>query len=1009
MHIALLNERFIFRYGVDRTLLCLARELKQAGCTVTLVGQKFDEFECPDFYDHKAIVPQSEKYIESELSTANWIQQNWGTLFPDNQRPDVALVAGWPFLQSIPVLKSFGISVWFQDYGITPLDGLPEGAVRTLEMLKSLRDRFVPECDGVIAISDFIAESQSRSTFAHGKNVHVVRLASDHVRRPLWGGIAEDRGLHKFRYFFSIGRFEAGNYKQSEHVFEFARKLKKSGFLGKVLVLAEKDIFIPTDCLDLVAPTGFLSDAELFSLMAKAEANLCFSKWEGFNLPLAESQALGVPCLVYKVGAHPEVAADPWLLSDTLDEMADKAQAVLDGTCPESISTKACFTSFAATNTWKNAARQVLDILSDSDSKRPERKLSPLMLANLLIIDVTNASRDTANSGVVRVSRQLAAQLSKISPVLFTCWDPEINSLRFPTKDELQVLSSFDGPKAPEWHPISTSLETPSVLWEWLNWKANVAGWLLLPEIKPADVISNILNQAQSWSLRVAAIFYDAIPVLRPDLVLDLSYATPHSNYMKALSGCDIVLSISDSSNNDLMTFWKNSGLRGSARSAVLPGGLIGDRPTATITHSEASKTILCVSTLEPRKNHRRLIEAFKSFRKSSLGDGWQLLLVGNKYAGAFDIADWVIEVCKEDSTIQYLGVVDDSVLRKLYSDCAFTIYPSEIEGFGLPILESLWYSKPCICHCHGVMNELAVPGGCLTVNVLSPESIAEGIKRLAGDSSLRSRLSREAKLREIKTWKHYASEVIGLLELVSHTDPKWRKQEHPDLPPLTIPKILYSDCVLDCWQMHDSERIALLGVLSKLKPEVAVEVGTFRGGSLSLIRQYARRVFSIDIDPDVASRYAFMDNVTFLTGSSLIALPQLISELNVSGLSPSFFLIDGDHSSEGVRNDLESLLDYTPLLPTIVMMHDMGNPECRKGALSVNWSRSPHVHSVDLDFVPGRIVEHSGSGSGEIWGGLGLLLMLPERRQAPLTIGRGFQRSLDALLHSTMDRDKAP
>jgi hypothetical protein len=42
MHIALFHERFIFRFGVDRVLLCLAKQFVKQGHTVTLVGQKFD-------------------------------------------------------------------------------------------------------------------------------------------------------------------------------------------------------------------------------------------------------------------------------------------------------------------------------------------------------------------------------------------------------------------------------------------------------------------------------------------------------------------------------------------------------------------------------------------------------------------------------------------------------------------------------------------------------------------------------------------------------------------------------------------------------------------------------------------------------------------------------------------------------------------------------------------------------------------------------------------------------
>ena len=95
-----------------------------------------------------------------------------------------------------------------------------------------------------------------------------------------------------------------------------------------------------------------------------------------------------------------------------------------------------------------------------------------------------------------------------------------------------------------------------------------------------------------------------------------------------------------------------------------------------------------------------------------------------------------------------------------------FTVYPSLVEGFGLPILESLWLGKPCICHDDGVMAELAAGGGCLTVDMNDPTALARAIEQLATDRSLRDRLSTEARARDIDGWPDYARHVGGLLDL---------------------------------------------------------------------------------------------------------------------------------------------------------------------------------------------------------------------------------------------------
>jgi methyltransferase family protein len=201
------------------------------------------------------------------------------------------------------------------------------------------------------------------------------------------------------------------------------------------------------------------------------------------------------------------------------------------------------------------------------------------------------------------------------------------------------------------------------------------------------------------------------------------------------------------------------------------------------------------------------------------------------------------------------------------------------------------------------------------------------------------------------------------------------------------INELLYPGCLTDKWQMTESERLGLTSILYRLCPRCAIEVGTYECGSLSLLAQFSTAVFSIDIDPSIPDRFRQFENVTFLTGSSQVVLPLVLEELDRASLPPDLVLIDGDHSAVGIKRDVEILLDYAPKEPMVVLMHDSFNPECRRGLLETDWQRSPFVEWVDIDFIPGRVIEHGGGGDGEMWGGFALARFSPARRQSSLVV----------------------
>lgn len=188
-------------------------------------------------------------------------------------------------------------------------------------------------------------------------------------------------------------------------------------------------------------------------------------------------------------------------------------------------------------------------------------------------------------------------------------------------------------------------------------------------------------------------------------------------------------------------------------------------------------------------------------------------------------------------------------------------------------------------------------------------------------------------------------------------------------------------------WWMAPGEQSAILFMLERLRPKLAIEIGTFLGGSLQAIAKYSDRVYSIDIDANVPKHLdGRFPNVEYLIGSSDRLLPQVLETIQNDDAPLSFVLIDGDHSAETVRNDINLLLRFRPTVALYIVMHDSFNPDCRTGMRTASWANSPYVHSVELDFVMGTIVA-TPSHRNQMWGGLGLAILLPQQREGKFEI----------------------
>ena len=203
----------------------------------------------------------------------------------------------------------------------------------------------------------------------------------------------------------------------------------------------------------------------------------------------------------------------------------------------------------------------------------------------------------------------------------------------------------------------------------------------------------------------------------------------------------------------------------------------------------------------------------------------------------------------------------------------------------------------------------------------------------------------------------------------------------------------------LQYWMMAPAEQLALIYLLDHLRPKTAIEIGTRYGGSLQVLSKFCGKVYSLDIDPDVPERLAgLFRNVEYIIGNSSATLPELLRTLGQRQNELSFVLVDGDHTTEGVRRDIDNLLQHTPNVPMAILMHDSFNPECRTGLRQASWIGSPYVHLVELDFVCGT-VNASPAFHGQLWGGLALGLLLPQKRVHRFEVTARAEETYQAVL----------
>jgi glycosyltransferase involved in cell wall biosynthesis len=378
-----------------------------------------------------------------------------------------------------------------------------------------------------------------------------------------------------------------------------------------------------------------------------------------------------------------------------------------------------------------------------------------------LLLDLSHTSHSRARTGIQRVSRSLYAALG--DRAVAVTYDPHRKTWRELARWEVANVTSSDAAdkRGAQW-PLRVRLRARAHRFlRQASIDLPVNSGAIFPEVFSPTIARALPHLRTAIRGARMAIFHDAIALKLPELTPPATVAR-FPAYLLELLEFDAIAAVSEDSRSSLLEYWRWLGIRHHPPVRAISLGILPRHFSSAGEISPAEDpVVLSIGSIEGRKNHLALLEACEQLWRQ--GERFRLRLIGlanAKTAGAALAKIRALQIAGRP--ISYDGPVADAAVDAAYAACAFTVYPSFIEGFGLPVIESLAHGKPCICSAHGALGESAAGGGCIPLQSMDASSLATAIARLVQQPAEIAELSRQARARRFKTWDEYANELVA-------------------------------------------------------------------------------------------------------------------------------------------------------------------------------------------------------------------------------------------------------
>jgi glycosyltransferase involved in cell wall biosynthesis len=192
----------------------------------------------------------------------------------------------------------------------------------------------------------------------------------------------------------------------------------------------------------------------------------------------------------------------------------------------------------------------------------------------------------------------------------------------------------------------------------------------------------------------------------------------------------------------------------------VLPLGSDALGPRITVAEMDRAPIFSVLGTVEPRKNHDLILEAFKPLLRQIRG--LRLIFLGKMGWVGSDVTRSVQQLATEkDSGFEFYPALSDSAIRDWVQRSRATIYISAAEGYGLPPVESLCLGTPVIASKTIPSLDSLGSSGIHYVEPLTVTNVRRAVLAFLNDS-YSNRKTEEAVGLELPTWQSFTQSAMG-------------------------------------------------------------------------------------------------------------------------------------------------------------------------------------------------------------------------------------------------------
>jgi glycosyltransferase involved in cell wall biosynthesis len=496
--------------------------------------------------------------------------------------------------------------------------------------------------------------------------------------------------------------------------------------------------------------TGELSDDELKMLYSQCTAFIFPSWHEGFGLPILEAMQFNKAIIASNKSSIPEIIVCEEALFDPYDVMAITAkikQVLVDQDFRITLEKNSA--ERAQAFSWDKTAKTTLQFLERSIPGALGGRLiqdveeNPLMSVDYLIsqitqlnlphdetdllhtaqaidlnfrisaqrqllIDISVLVEQDAKTGIQRVVRNILREWLLNPPKDYSV-QAVYATMDQPYRYARKFTAYFLG------RPQATGLTDDVV--EFSAGDSFLGLDLLYPHL--ALKHRHFYQKMRNHGVNVKFVIYDLLPIQLPQYVV-MGAPEAHAEWVKMVTQFDGAICISQSVANELKNWLAREAITPSKSFAISWFYLGADPEQSSISQEQALQaeqaevlqklesklSFLCVGTLEPRKGHVQVLDAFEQLWAE--GQYVNLVFVGKRGWKVEDLVNRLENHSEKGKHLFWFEGISDLYLNQIYKSCSCLIAASEGEGFGLPLIEAAHQGIPIIARSIPVFHEVA-------------------------------------------------------------------------------------------------------------------------------------------------------------------------------------------------------------------------------------------------------------------------------------------------------------